>query len=540
MTRTKAIFGGLLAGFVAAVVMTTAMLLLATLGVATPIVIIGDRLSVFIPPGPFLSLMGKVGGYNHLKQLGVGSTIAGQLFVGAIGGALYALLCRHKEPPRATGNTIRESRIAAGVPTIWTMAMFVLLPIVVFAVALWPVLGTSYIGLPIQIARLVTLIGFALCVILFERTLVTGFQFLMVGTARRAVRTPQRDVPAEEFTPSIGRRAFVLGTLVLAAAGGGVALARKLYRVATFSYDGTQYKGSTVQPITPNDLFYCVTKNVIDPRVNIDLWHLEIDGLVQNAATWRFQDLEGFKPTTQETTLMCISNGLDAGLISNAVWKGLPLRDLLDQAGVLSSAARVRLHGVDNYTDTIPLQKAMEPTTLLAYEMNGEPLPDRHGYPLRVIVPGYFGEKNVKWLTKVEVTDANVKGFYETQGWGPDFVVPTRSRIDVPDDWMFVSLSKLTAPTEVKGIAFGGDRGISRVEVSFDDGQTWSDADIYYSGGNLAWSLWKAQWTPAATGDYALVVRATDGEGDVQEWEEDRGPFSGVSGLHRINVRVTA
>jgi len=287
-------------------------------------------------------------------------------------------------------------------------------------------------------------------------------------------------------------------------------------------------------------LFYCVTKNVIDPKVDVDLWHLEIGGLVQNAATWRFQDLEGFDPTTQETTLMCISNSLDAGLMSNAVWKGLPLRDLLDQAGVLSGAARVRLHGVDNYTDTIPLEKAMEPTTLLAYEMNGEPLPDRHGYPLRVIVPGYFGEKNVKWLTKVEVTDGNAKGFYEAQGWGPDFIVPTRSRIDVPDDWVFVSLSKLTAPIEVKGIAFGGDRGISRVELSFDDGQTWRDAEIYYSGGNLAWSLWKAQWTPAATGDYPLLVRATDGEGNVQEWEEDRGPFSGVSGLHRINVRVTA
>jgi DMSO/TMAO reductase YedYZ molybdopterin-dependent catalytic subunit len=541
MSRGKVILAGLLAGFVAAVLMTTAMFLLATLGVATPLVIIGDRLSVFIPPGPFLSLMGKVGGYNHLKQLGVGSTIAGQIVVGAIGGALYALLSRStEEQPRAGGNTIRDSRMAWSAPAIWTMSIFVVLPIVIFAIALWPVLGTSYIGLPIQVARLVTLIGFALCLLLFERTLVTGFRFLMVGTDRWAVRASQRDVPTKEFTPSIGRRAFVLGAIGLAAAGGGTALARKLYRAATFSYDGTQYKGSIVQPITPNDLFYCVTKNVIDPKVNIDLWHLEIGGLVQNPATWRFQDLVGFKPTTQETTLMCISNSLEAGLISNAVWKGLPLRDLLDQAGVLSGAARVRLHGVDNYTDTIPLEKAMEPSTLLAYEMNGVPLPGRHGYPLRVIVPGYFGEKNVKWLTKVEVTDANAKGFYEAQGWGPDFIVPTRSRIDVPDDWVFVSLSKVTAPIEVKGIAFGGDRGISRVEISFDDGQTWSDAEIYYSGGNLAWSLWKAHWTPAATVDYALVVRATDGEGDVQEWEEDRGPFSGVSGLHRINVRVTA
>ena len=516
MTKTKAISDGLLAGFVAAVIMTTAMLFLAILGVATPLVIIGDRLSVFIPPGPFLSLMGKVGGYNHLKQLGVGSTIAGQLAVGAIAGAILALFVR---------------RIPSRVPAIWTMSIFVLLPVVAFAIALWPVLGTSYIGLPIQVARLVTLIGFALCVFLFERTLVTGFRFL---TTQKVASDKY------EFTPVVGRRAFVLGTIGLATAGGGVALARKLYRAATFSYDGTQYKGSIVQPITPNDLFYCVTKNVIDPKVNIDVWHLEIGGLVQNAATWRFQDLLGFKPTTQETTLMCISNGLDAGLISNAVWKGLPLRDLLDQAGVLSGAARVRLHGVDNYTDTIPLEKAMEPTTLLAYEMNGASLPDRHGYPLRVIVPGYFGEKNVKWVTRVEVTDANAKGFYEAQGWGPDFIVPTRSRIDVPDDWTFVSLSKLTAPIEVKGIAFGGDRGISRVELSFDDGQTWSEAEIYYSGGNLAWSLWKAQWTPSAAGDYPLLVRATDGEGDVQEWEEDRGPFSGASGLHRINVRVTA
>jgi DMSO/TMAO reductase YedYZ molybdopterin-dependent catalytic subunit len=516
VSRTKAIVAGFLAGLVAGIVMTTVMLLLATLGVATPLVIIGDRLSVFIPPGPFLSIMGKVGGYNHLKQLGVGSTIAGQLVVSAIAGAIFGLFVRRTGSP-----------IAA----IWTLSIFVVLPIVVFAMALWPVLGTSYIGLPIEVARLVTLVGFALCVFLFERTLVVGFRFLTTQTSSK---------DNYEFTPVIGRRGFVLGAIGLAAAGGGVALVRKLYRAATFGYDGTQYKGSIVQSITPNDLFYCVTKNVIDPKVDVDLWHLEIGGLVQNAATWRFQDLMGFKPTTQETTLMCISNGLDAGLISNAVWKGLPLRDLLDQAGVLAGAARVRLQGVDNYVDTIPLEKAMAPTTLLAYEMNGAPLPDRHGYPLRVIVPGYFGEKHVKWLTRIEVSDANAKGFYEAQGWGPDFIAPTRSRIDVPDDWAFLSLGKLTGPIEVKGMAYGGDRGISRVELSFDDGQTWNDAEIFYSGGNLAWSLWKAQWTPTAAGDYTVIVRATDGDGDVQEWEEDRGPFSGATGLHKINVRVTA
>jgi DMSO/TMAO reductase YedYZ molybdopterin-dependent catalytic subunit len=515
MSPTKVIAAGLLAGFIAAIAMTVMMLLLGCLGVATPLVIIGDRLSVFIPPGPFLSLMGKVGGYNHLKQLGVGSTIAGQLLVGAIGGAIFGLLMR---------------RIPARSSTIWTTSIFVVLPIIACALALWPVLGTSYAGLPIDAALLVTLIGFALCVFVFERTLVGGFEFL----AR------PKETDDTEFTPAIGRRAFVLSAIGVAVAGGGVALARKLYRAATFSYDGTQYKGRIVQPITPNDLFYCVTKNVVDPRVNIDLWHLEVTGLVQNRATWRFQDLLGFSTVEQETTLMCISNGLDAGLISNAIWKGFPLRDLLDQAAPLSGAARVRLHGVDNYTDTISLEKAMEPTTLLAYEMNGVPLPDRHGYPLRVIAPGYFGEKHVKWLTRIELTTADAKGFYEAQGWGPDFITPTRSRIDVPDNESTFSFAQLNGPIEVKGMAYGGDRGISRVEFSFDDGKTWNESKIYYPGTKLSWALWSYDWQPNQAGDYDLVARATDGTGKVQEIDWNRSFFSGVTGFHKISVHVIA
>src|SRR5881392_3927090 len=198
MSRTKVIAAGLLAGFIAAIAMTVMMLLLAYFGVATPLVIIGDRLSVFIPQGPFLSLMGKVGGYNHLKQLGVGSTIAGQLLVGGIGGAIFGLLM-WRNPTESS--------------TIWTMSIFVILPIVAFAVALWPVLGASYIGLPIDAARLVTLVGFALCVFVFERTLVIGFRFL-VGPHKFAGRP--RSTPAataqigREFTPAMGRRAFVL------------------------------------------------------------------------------------------------------------------------------------------------------------------------------------------------------------------------------------------------------------------------------------------------------------------------------------------
>jgi DMSO/TMAO reductase YedYZ molybdopterin-dependent catalytic subunit len=514
MSRSKAISAGLLAGLVAGTAMTVSMLVLACFGVATPLAIIGDRLSVFIPPGPFLSIMGRVGGYNHLKELGVGSTMAGQLFVATIGGALFGLLMR-RQPAR---------RVAA-----LTMSIFVVLPIITVTVLLWPVLGTSYRGLPINVARFVTLVGFALCVVVFERVLVLSFQFLA------APRTPTPD-----FTPAIGRRALIIGGLGALVAAGGAGLLRKLYQAATFSYDGTQYKGPGVQPITPNELFYCVTKNVIDPRVDARLWHLEVNGLVQNRATYRLLDLEGFPTVEQETTLMCISNGLDAGLMSNARWKGVALRDLIDPASPLSGAARVRLHGVDNYTDTIPLEKALEETTLIALEMNGVPLPDRHGYPARVVVPGYFGEKNVKWLTRIELASADAKGFYEAQGWGPDFIVPTRSRIDAPFYDSTFSLGKLAEPIEVKGVAFGGDRGISKVEFSDDDGETWNDAEIYYSGGDLAWSLWRYKWKPDDTDDYSLTVRATDGEGDVQEFEPDRSFFSGTSGFHKIVVHVTS
>src|ERR1043166_2595793 len=152
MSKSKALFAGLLAGLIAALAMTVAMLLLASFGIATPLVIIGDRLSVFISPGPFLSLMGRVGGYNHLKQLGGGSTIGGQLLAGAFGGLLMAALYQRR----------RRSQTAHTVPIACTISIFVILPIIVLAILLWPVLGTSYLGFPIASARLITLIGFAL------------------------------------------------------------------------------------------------------------------------------------------------------------------------------------------------------------------------------------------------------------------------------------------------------------------------------------------------------------------------------------------
>jgi DMSO/TMAO reductase YedYZ molybdopterin-dependent catalytic subunit len=509
---------GLFAGLIAGLAMTFVMLLLAwKFRIATPLVILGDRLSVFISPKPFFWIMGRVGGYNHLKQLGVGSSALGQIFVGCVAGLLYGLAVRKRE---------RVSLRA-------TILVFIFLPLAVSVVALWPVLGTHYAGLPIEAARVVTLLGLTLSFLTFERTLVLVFHFL---TGHRSGTT----IAPEEFTPQIGRRAFLAGAFGLLLSGGVVAIGRKLFRIATFSYDGTQYLGEGVQPITPNDQFYCVTKNVVDPRVDEGLWHLEVAGLIQNPRTYRMHDFRAMEMIDQETTLMCISNGLDAGLMSNAVWRGLPMADLLKSAGPLPGASKVKLHGVDNYTDTFPLAKAMSPTTLIAFKMNGETLPHRHGFPARVIVPGYFGEKHVKWLTRIEVTREDAKGFYETQGWGPNFVVPTRSRIDVPANETWIKLADAAKGIPMKGVAFGGDRGISRVEVSLDDGESWDDAVITYPGTKLTWALWKFDWKPDEADDYTLVVRATDGSGDVQKFEEGREFTSGITGFHKVAVHVMA
>lgn len=499
--------------------MTTVMLLLRSFfGVASPMALIGDRLSAVIPVGPFLALMGKVGGYNHMKQLGVGSVIGGELLFGAIGGWIYAVVVgrRAVSPPRSE---------------VFAIVLFILLPILVFATALWPVLGTHYRGLPIVMATVVTLLGLLLAFVAFERTLVMGYAWL---TSSR-LHDEQMD-----YSPTVGRRVVVLGGIGAVVGLGGAGLLRKLYKEATFSYDGTQYKGKEIQPITPNDKFYTVTKNVVDPKVNPALWRLEIGGMVANGRTYTIDELKAMSSVTQETTLMCISNQVGMGLMSNAVWKGVPLRALLEVAGVNPNGKKVLLHGVDNYTDTFPLEKAMNPTTLVVYEMNGEPLPDHHGAPARVLVPGYYGEKNVKWVTRIEVAEGDAKGFYEQQGWGPDFIVPINARIDVPDDKMQLAFGEAARGIPLKGIAFAGDRGISRVEISLDDEKNWQDAKIDYPGTELTWALWSFDWKPASAGEYKLVVRATDRKGQLQAFDEKRPKTSGVTGLHKITLQVNA
>lgn len=236
----------------------------------------------------------------------------------------------------------------------------------------------------------------------------------------------------------------------------------------------------------------------------------------------------------QYQTLECISNEVGGDLISNARWRGVPLRDVLARAGgPLPKALKVAFHCADGYTTAIPLVDAMNPTTLLAYEMNEEPLPREHGFPVRLLVPGLFGMKNPKWITRIEVVDYDFMGFWERQGWSDEAVVKTMSKFTTLDRRTY-SLEELP----IGGVAYSGDRGIREVEYSTDGGLTWQKAEIKQPLGKFTWVLWGALWKPPRPGEYVLKVRAKDGAGILQI-ERERPPLpEGATGYHTVRLRV--
>ena len=513
----RAAAGGALTGLVAALSMTLVMLVLRWLaGVPTPSEMVGDRLAPTFSAGEFLGLLQRFGGYNQLKQLGVSSVLLGQLAAGILGGIAFAVIAelqQRRSPERRRSNTSPQAVSFA--------VCFVVLFWIGSLASLWSVLSTSFLGLRQSYASFATAAGLLLAYATYGWILIVASQRI---TARRS---------AGQAGAGAGRRVFVAGAAAAALTTG---LLYRLYCLATFSYDGTQYIGAEVEPITPNDRFYTVTKNIVDPQVSKTVWRLEIAGMVEQPHVYTFEDLKSLSTVNQETTLMCISNWVGGGLMSNAMWRGVPLRSLIEAAGPKPGSAKVLFRAVDGYTDTIALGKAMDPTTLVAFEMNGAPLPERHGFPVRVVVPGMFGEKNVKWVTRIVLVGEDAKGFYETQGWGPSFVVPTRARFDFP---YYDQTIPMASSILLKGIAFGGDRGVSKVEVSTDGGSTWQETKVDYAGTRLGWTLWSYDWRPAHSGDHKLVVRAVDSSGEVQTQEERGTVPEGATGYHRVTLRLS-
>lgn len=523
---------GVFAGVLAGVVMLLCMTILRSLfGVPTPTEMIFDRLFPLLTVKLFIGALVKAGGYTPLKLQGVFGALAGQLAVAGLGGLVYALFMRR----RASG--AGWSLVVPGVLAAWLL----------FVGLLWPQLLTSFRGLPPHLAWMVTVAGmlldFAVC-----GGCVAAFHRLLLGDDRAATTTPPRT------GTNLGRRTFLATGLGAGASVVLGAMLYRLYRLGTFFYDGREYKGPGVQritPVVPQDEFYQVSKNLVDPDVVRRSWQLEVGGRVKQPRTYSFAEIAALPATAQETTLLCISYGIGSGLCSNARWKGVALRELLGAAIPDSNVAAVLFHAADGYYETFDFHKAMEPTTLLAYEMNGLPLPQRHGFPLRMIVPGRYGEKNPKWITRIELLDVDDErlhrrhgyGFYKEQGWGPIDVVPTHSRIDAPlvDGGGFHEPFRVGQPVEFRGMAFGGDRGIIQVEISTDGGQTYAPAEIDQPGTKISWSLWRYAWTPTQAADEVRVfVRAVDGEGTPQiEEYRDQVPH-GATGLHWVRGTVKA
>lgn len=312
--------------------------------------------------------------------------------------------------------------------------------------------------------------------------------------------------------------------------------------------------------ITPVPAFF-VRCHFPVPELTREHWRLHVTGRVRRPLELKWDDLAGLPRVSVTATLECAGNGRvflspsvdgaqwERGAVGTAVWTGIRLRDLLERAGVLAEAREVILVGADegeiekpprpagkiHYSRSLPLAKADE--VVLAFEMNGEPLTASHGFPLRAVVPGWYGMASVKWLTEIILTHEPFQGYYQTVDyayWSCEGDQPTL----VPITEMLVK-AQIARPSpaevvpagesyRVHGAAWSGDAEIARVEVSVDGGETWHDARLGEEAGNSTWRLWEYSWqVPKTPGRAVLVARATDHRGRTQpvRRDENRGSY---------------
>lgn len=295
------------------------------------------------------------------------------------------------------------------------------------------------------------------------------------------------------------------------------------------AFDGIE--GLTPE-VTSNAAHYVVDEEIFDPVIDPAEWTLTVTGVVDETLVLTYDDLVRMEAEERYQTLMCISNEIGGDLISTARWTGVPLRPLLERAGVDTAAVEVVFKAVGGYSDSLEFEHAMDESTMIAIGMNGHVLPRAHGFPARLLSTGTYGYKNPKWLTEIVVVDSPYKGFWQHRGWDKAGKVNTMSRIDVPEP------GDIEGPITLGGIAFAADRGIQRVEVSTDGGSSWDEARLKTPLSGLSWRLWLIEWEPPSSGVYELLVRATDGDGAVQI-SDHSSPFpSGSTGLDSVTVKV--
>ena len=318
-------------------------------------------------------------------------------------------------------------------------------------------------------------------------------------------------------------------------------------------------------PITSNSRFYLqsIKGQAYDPKLKSEEWSLDVVGLVDNPIQgMTYADITALPLERQAVTLQCIGNWIGGPLIGHAEWGGAPLSTLLERAGVQAEATRVKFDSIDGYSTAISMDIALRPETFLVWKMNGHRLPSRHGYPLRLVNPGHYGQKMPKWITRIELIDEDFLGYWESKPegkpykWSNEAIATVNSRIDAPlslwDDISDPANGSVNIEDQLQtirgaggdsftihGIALAGERIVERVEVSTDGGSTWNEARIATLMEPNVWVQFAYEWQLPPSGRYEIVARATDSEGDTQP-ATDQGVdlYDGRTGWHRVPVDV--
>jgi DMSO/TMAO reductase YedYZ molybdopterin-dependent catalytic subunit len=339
-----------------------------------------------------------------------------------------------------------------------------------------------------------------------------------VRTSRRgAAAVASRDAAAAEFA---ARSATTTPT---AGASAGVATAAQLDVPGLSPF------------FTPNKDFYRIDTALSVPEIDAKTWSLRIHGMVDTEVQLSYAQLLAMPAVEHDVTLACVSNPVGGDLISNARWTGVPLSDVLALAGVQPGATQLITTSADGWTAGTPTAVVTDGrAAMLAYGMNGEPLPLAHGFPVRIVVPGLYGYVSAtKWLVDIELTTMEAEGYWIPRGWSKDGPVKTQSRIDVPNGKNPARVGR----TPIAGVAWSQHKGIDKVEVSIDDGP-WLEARLAGEDVTDTWRQWIYDGWDATPGRHTLRVRATDRSGYVQTGDHADVAPDGATGYHERQVQV--
>jgi DMSO/TMAO reductase YedYZ molybdopterin-dependent catalytic subunit len=284
--------------------------------------------------------------------------------------------------------------------------------------------------------------------------------------------------------------------------------------------------------VTPTTDHYVVDIDLDDPVVSESGWRLVVDGLVERELSLSLSELKDLDTEEGLLAMTCISNGVGGHLIGDSLWTGVPISDLLALAAPRADATTLIAQAPDGYSETVALDVAAREGLMVAIAMNGTLLSREHGFPARLLHPGRYGMRSVKWLERITLTNEDGQGYWEKRGWDKQAVIRTSSRFDVPRNGR-----EVTTPVACGGVAWAGVRGVRGVEVSPDDGLSWMPAVLEAELAPAAWRRWNLT-LELPPGMYSLKVRATDGAGVLQEEDYQPPHPSGATGYHRIAVSV--